>query len=152
MLPVSLVCTCRGVQSLTIYRKIAWSKNGCIAYISPDGHTVNLKVFSRDTDTGKWDLRKDIPLEIPPGRDDFPFTHLSWSHLGNDLAIMDSAGRVMIFSCAMALDRMHFIRAELGHPEAEVDAVVGMQWLAIHPYEQKVSRSYAKMLFDIDDR
>ncbi|KAH3952700.1 mediator of RNA polymerase II transcription subunit 16 [Parastagonospora nodorum] len=118
-------------------QKIAWSKNGCVAYISPDGYTANLKVFSRDTETGKWDLRKDVPLDVPQGREQFPFVHLSWSHLGNDLALMDAAGRVMVFSCAMALDRMQFIRAELAHPEAEVDGVVGMHWLAIHPYEAK---------------
>jgi mediator of RNA polymerase II transcription subunit 16 len=123
---------------LTPCRKIAWSKNGCVAYISADGDAVNLKVFSRDAENGKWDLRKDVPLEVPQGREQFPFVHLSWSHLGNDLAVMDAAGRVMVFSCAMALDRMHFIRAELAHPEAEVDGVVGMHWLAIHPYEAKV--------------
>ena len=122
-------------------RRIAWSKNGCVAYISPDGYTVNLKVFSRDTETGKWDLGKDVPLEPPTGREIFPFVHLSWSHLGNDLAVMDEAGRLMIFTCAMALDRLQFIRAELVHPESEVDAVVGMHWLAILPYEQKVNRS-----------
>jgi mediator of RNA polymerase II transcription subunit 16 len=109
-----------------------------VAYISADGDAVNLKVFSRDAENGKWDLRKDVPLEVPQGREQFPFVHLSWSHLGNDLAVMDAAGRVMVFSCAMALDRMHFIRAELAHPEAEVDGVVGMHWLAIHPYEAKV--------------
>jgi mediator of RNA polymerase II transcription subunit 16 len=124
---------------LTSRRKIAWSKSGCVAYISPDGYTVNLKVFSRDTETGKWDLRKDVPLEVPQGREQFPFVHLSWSHLGNDLAVMDAAGRVMIFSSVMALDRLHFIRAESAHPEAEADGVVGMHWLAIHPHEAKVS-------------
>ncbi|KAL5118285.1 Mediator of RNA polymerase II transcription subunit 16 [Pleosporales sp. CAS-2024a] len=118
-------------------QKITWSKNGCLAYITPDGDAVNLRVFSRDVDTGKWHLGKDIPLDVPRGREHFPCVHISWSHLGNDLAVMDAAGRVMVFSCAMALDRMHFIRAELAHPEAEVDAVVGMHWLAIHPYEAK---------------
>jgi mediator of RNA polymerase II transcription subunit 16 len=124
--------------SLTFDRKVAWSKNGCVAYISPDGYAINLKVFARDADTSKWDLRKDVPLEVPQGCEEFPFVHLSWSHLGNDLAVMDAAGRVMLFSCAMALDRMHFVRAELAHPEAEVDGVVGMHWLSIHPYEAKV--------------
>ncbi|KAF2131642.1 hypothetical protein P153DRAFT_429890 [Dothidotthia symphoricarpi CBS 119687] len=118
-------------------QKIAWSKNGCVAYITPDGYTVNLKVFSRDATTGKWDLGKDVHLEIPEGRDDYQFVHLYWSHLGNDLAVMDAAGRVMIFSCAMALDRMQFIRTELAQSESEVDGVVGMHWLAILPYEQK---------------
>jgi len=118
-------------------RKIAWSKNGCVADISPDGHTVNLRVFARD-EGGKWDLEKAVPLDVPRGRDEFQFVHLSWSHLGNDLAVMDAAGRVMVFSCNMALDRMQYVRAELAHPEAEVDGVVGMHWLAIHPYEAKV--------------
>jgi mediator of RNA polymerase II transcription subunit 16 len=129
------------VDVLTLDRKIAWSKNGCVACISPDGYTISLKVFSRDAESGKWDLGKNIPLEVPPNREQYPFAHLSWSHLGNDLAVMDTAGRVMIFSCAMALDRMHFVRAESAHPEAEVDAVVGMHWLAIHPYEAKVRAS-----------
>jgi mediator of RNA polymerase II transcription subunit 16 len=109
-----------------------------VAYINPDGYTISLKIFSRDSETGKWDLIKNVPLEVPHGRDEFPFVHLSWSHLGNDLAVMDAAGRVMVFSCAMALDRMQSIRAELAHPEPEVDGVVGMHWLAIHPWEAKV--------------
>jgi mediator of RNA polymerase II transcription subunit 16 len=122
-------------------QKIAWSKNGCVAYITPDGHVVNLRVFSRDPESGKWDLGKDTQLEIPRGHDDFQYVHLSWSHLGNDLAIMDAAGHVSIFSGAMALDRMTFMRADLSKPEAEMDAVVGLHWLAILPYEQKVSES-----------
>ncbi|KAI8936364.1 hypothetical protein NX059_006776 [Plenodomus lindquistii] len=118
-------------------QRITWSKNGCVAYISPDGYSVRLKVFSRDPVTGKWDLGKDVPLEFPPGRDIYPLVHLSWSHLGNDLAIADEAGRVMVFSCAMALDRLQYIPVELAHPESEADCVVGMHWLAILPYEQK---------------
>ncbi|KAH6615244.1 mediator complex, subunit Med16 [Boeremia exigua] len=118
-------------------QKIAWSKNGCVAYITPDGAAVYLKVFSREDESGKWDLGKDIALEFPQGREHFPFVHLSWSHLGNDIAVVDAAGRVLNFSCVMALDRMHYIKAELAHPEAEADGVVGLHWLAIYPYEQK---------------
>ncbi|XPS74919.1 Mediator of RNA polymerase II transcription subunit 16 [Ascochyta lentis] len=118
-------------------QKIAWSKNGCVAYITPDGAAVHLKVFSRDVETGKWDLGKDVALDIPQGREHYPFVHLSWSHLGNDIAVIDAAGRVLNFSCAMALDRMQYIKAELAHPEAEADGVVGLHWLAIYPYEQK---------------
>jgi mediator of RNA polymerase II transcription subunit 16 len=126
------------VAALTGGRKISWSKSGCVAYISPDNYSVNLRAFSRDAETGKWNLGKDVPLELPHGRDVFQLSHLSWSHLGNDLAVIDEAGRVMIFSCIMALDRMHFERTEIAHPESEVDAVVGMHWLAILPYGQKV--------------
>ncbi|RYO25542.1 hypothetical protein AA0121_g406 [Alternaria tenuissima] len=125
------------LASIGCCQKIAWSKNGCVAYINPDGYSVNLKIFSRDPESGKWDLGRSVPLELPQGREVFPLTHLSWSHLGNDLAVTDDAGRVMVFSCAMALDRMHFTRAEVAQPESEIDAVVGMHWLAILPYAQK---------------
>jgi mediator of RNA polymerase II transcription subunit 16 len=116
---------------------VAWSKNGCVAYISPDGYSIKLKIYFRDADSGKWDLGKDIPIEVPRGHDEYPFVHLSWSY-GPDLAVVDAAGRVMVFSCSMALDRMLYSRADVAHPEAEVDGVVGMHWLAIHPYEAKV--------------
>ena len=131
--------------TLTVVRKIAWSKNGCVAYITPDGAAVHLKVFSRDIETGAWDLGKDVPLDIPQGREQFPFVHLSWSHLGNDIVVVDAAGRVLNFSCAMALDRMQYFKAELAHPEAEADGVVGLHWLAIYPYEQKVVHSKSKI-------
>ncbi|KAK7193454.1 hypothetical protein DPSP01_000017 [Paraphaeosphaeria sporulosa] len=117
--------------------RIAWSKNGCIAYIVPDGLGVNLRVFSRTGSTEKWDLGTDVQLDIPHQSDEFPLVHLSWSHLGNDLAVVNAAGHVMIFSCAMVLDRMNFTRTELSQPDNEIDAVVGMHWLAIYPYEQK---------------
>ncbi|KAJ4296833.1 Mediator of RNA polymerase II transcription subunit 16 [Kalmusia sp. IMI 367209] len=117
--------------------RISWSKNGCIAYITPDSLGINLRVFSRDASTGKWDLGTDVQLDLPQTHDEFHFVHLSWSHLGNDLAVVDSAGHVMIFSCAMVLDRMNFMKTELAQPDTEMDAVAGMHWLAIHPYEQK---------------
>jgi mediator of RNA polymerase II transcription subunit 16 len=100
---------------------------------------VKLKVFSRDPTTGKWDLGKDTLLDVPDRPTYFPYVHLSWSHLGNDLAVVDAVGHVMIFSSAMALDRMLFMRSDSPQPETEMDAVVGMQWLAISPYELKVS-------------
>ncbi|KAF2735226.1 hypothetical protein EJ04DRAFT_576318 [Polyplosphaeria fusca] len=120
-------------------QKIAWSKSGCVASITADGYGVILKVFRRDPATRKWHLGKDVALEIPRRQDDSPFVHLSWSHLGNDLVVMDAAGRAMIFSCSMALDRMTFMRVEITQSEAEMDAVVGMHWLAILPYEQKAT-------------
>src|SRR5690242_20857878 len=58
----SLVCKIKAF-CLMRSRKIAWSKNGCVAYITPDGAAVHLKVFSRDTETGKWDLGKDVAME-----------------------------------------------------------------------------------------
>jgi mediator of RNA polymerase II transcription subunit 16 len=121
------------------HRKIAWSKNGCVAYITQDGYGVSLRVFCRDAASGRWDLGKDTELDTSVAEDEFPFVHLSWSHLGNELAVMDSAGRIMIFSCSLVLDRLTYMRADSIQAETDVDAVVGMHWLAILPYEQKAS-------------
>ncbi|KAF2743145.1 hypothetical protein M011DRAFT_411182 [Sporormia fimetaria CBS 119925] len=118
-------------------QRIAWSKSGCVAYISPDGYGVYLKVFSRNSSNSKWDLAKDTQLEIPLQHNDFPYVHLSWSHLGNDLAVVDAAGRVLVFSCQGVMNRMALTRVNMSQTEAELDAVVGMNWLAMKPYEQK---------------
>lgn len=125
---------------LILNRKIAWSKNGTVASITQEGYGVLLKIHSRNPTTGKWELGKETSLDIPSGHDEFPFVHLSWSHLGNDLAVMNSAGHVMIFSCAMLLDRMTLTRTNQAQSEADMDPVVGMHWLAMIPYEQKVRR------------
>ena len=120
-------------------QRIAWSTNGCVAYITPDRYSVKLRVFARDPETGAWDLGKESTLELPAGHESFQIAHLSCSHLGNDMAVVDDAGHVLIFSCHMAVDRVSYSRTEAVQPEAEMDAVVGMHWLAIHPYEAKVS-------------
>jgi mediator of RNA polymerase II transcription subunit 16 len=119
---------------------MAWSKNGCLAYIAPGSKSVNLRVFSRDSSTGEWGLATDKPIDIPPGHNDYPFVHISWSHLGNDLAIVNSAGHVMVFSCAMVLDRMSMatLRLEHGATDQDSDRVIGMHWLAILPHQQRV--------------
>lgn len=117
-------------------QKITWSKSGCVAYITPDGFSVKLKVFARDPATGKWDLGKDAIVELPR-QDEVQYVHLSWSHLGNDIAVVDAAGHVSTLTCTMALDRMTVMRADVVQPETEMDAVVGMHWLAFLPYEHK---------------
>jgi len=114
-----------------------------VAYITPDGYGINLRIFCRDTATGKWDLRKPTPLDTSGVEDEFPFAHLSWSNLGNELVVTDSAGHVFIFSCSLVLDRLTYMRADSAQHEAEVDAVVGMHWLAILPYEQRVSNVFS---------
>jgi mediator of RNA polymerase II transcription subunit 16 len=111
-----------------------------VAFISADGYAVNLRAFARDPSTRKWDLGRDWQLEIPhEGASEFPYVHISWSHLGTDLAVVDAAGHVSIFNCASALERMEYKRVELAQPDADMDAVVGMHWLALSPHEVKTT-------------
>lgn len=95
-------------------QKITWSKNGCVAYITPDGHSVKLRVFSRNTATGKWDLGKDALVDLPR-QNEFKYVHISWSHLGNDLAVFDAAGHVSILTRRDALVSILTIRTEKQH-------------------------------------
>jgi mediator of RNA polymerase II transcription subunit 16, fungi type len=123
-----------------VYRKIAWSKIGCVASISANGRQVNLRTFSRNINDGRWTLGKPKPLAIPNFNEDLPITHLSWGHLGTDLAVVDSAGRTWIYTNHQAIGRMNVQRQPTSDLEDELGAVVGLHWLAIFPHQQKVRR------------
>lgn len=77
-------------------------------------------------------------MTLPHDQAEYPIVHLSWSHLGTDLAILDAAGRLIIFSMVYALDRMSPVRTHLTEDEDEVSVVVGMHWLSILPHEKRV--------------
>ncbi|OCL01533.1 hypothetical protein AOQ84DRAFT_443946 [Glonium stellatum] len=117
--------------------KIAWSKSGCVASITPDGRGVNLRPFFRNSSDGKWILGEEIPLKLPQAHEDFPFVHISWGHIGTDLAVLDAAGRIFVFTSIFALGRMVMTRAPAMDQEDEMGAVIGMHWLSIIPHHSK---------------
>jgi hypothetical protein len=80
-------------------------------------------------------------LNIPPAQDEFPYIHIAWGHLGTDLVVIDTAGRVSIFTTIYALARMSPARGVLVDHEDEMGAVVGMHWLSLIPHQQKVGPS-----------
>ncbi|KAF2088775.1 hypothetical protein K490DRAFT_63988 [Saccharata proteae CBS 121410] len=118
-------------------QKIAWSRSGCVATITRDGRGVNLRAFQRNPADGKWILGEESPLQIPPVHDEFPLVHVSWGHLGVDLAILDAAGRVLIFTNNFALDRMHMTRDNVMDQEVETGTIVGLHWLPVFPQQAK---------------
>ncbi|OCK74259.1 hypothetical protein K432DRAFT_430130 [Lepidopterella palustris CBS 459.81] len=118
-------------------QKIAWSKSGCVASITPDGRGVNFRAFFRNASDGKWVLGNEMPLKNLPAHDEFPYVHISWAHIGTDLAVLDSAGRIYIFTNAFVLGRMNLTKTHVVDQEDEMAAVVGMHWLSIIPHQQK---------------
>lgn len=116
---------------------MAWSKSGCVAYITPDGYAVNVRTFKRDIDTGKWGLGEDATLDIPPEYQGCELVHVSWNHLGTDLVVTDAIGRLLIFNARFVLDRMVLMKTDASVPESEWSPIVGMHWLAIYPHEHK---------------
>ena len=116
-------------QPLTPFRKIAWSRQGCVAYVSADATKVNLRYLHCQPADGKWDLSDDnpstLPMETLPGH---VVVHLSWNELGSDLAVVESSGRVSLFSIGIALTSVNAYRPAVD-PDDDSAQVVGMMWL-----------------------
>jgi mediator of RNA polymerase II transcription subunit 16 len=55
------------------------------------------------------------------------------------LVVVDAAGHVLIFNCLTTLEHMEYKRVELAQPESDMDAVVGLHWLALSPHEVKTT-------------
>ncbi|KAL1625378.1 Mediator of RNA polymerase II transcription subunit 16 [Diplodia seriata] len=118
-------------------QKISWSKSGCVASITRDGRGVNLRAFQRNPVDGKWILGDEAPLHIPSVHEEFPLVHVSWGHLGVDLAVVDAAGRILVYTAAQAADRMKLSREPFSDHESESNALVGLHWLPVAPQQVK---------------
>ena len=95
----------------------------------------------RNLRTGLWDLTPEskFPVEAPDG---ITFEHLQFSGIGIDLAVVDSRGAVHVYTLIGALGKMRAAPSSVQPIEgggSDLDAVVGMHWLPLHPMEFKVS-------------
>lgn len=128
---------------LTISRKVAWSRLGCIAYISQDGLRVNVRYLQCQPSDGKWVLSDDTPLhpvtEAHGGR---PLVHLCWNEMGSELAVVDSSGRVSIYSILVALNSIAGLRQAAFDPDDDGSQIVGVMWLNL---QRSVSRSFIEV-------
>jgi mediator of RNA polymerase II transcription subunit 16, fungi type len=135
-LPVSFVCRLKFLTDAVFDRKIAWSRLGGIAYISPDGFEVWFRCLRFQSLIAKWELSKDYPI-VQRSVTDEPrsFVHLEWSQTGMDLAVTDTVGRISIFTFSSTAVNQ-FIVASIVHPDQqnELDRAVGVYWL--HPERQ----------------
>lgn len=126
-------------------RRIAWSNNGCIAYISRDGFDVNLRHLHCSPKDGQWKLSEEYrEIAVSRVHNRHKIIHLSWNHAGRDpphvdiceLAIVDVFGQISIFTVqAPITSRLNVSRRCASDPEDHLGAVVGLSWLNI---DQKV--------------
>ncbi|KAJ9358238.1 hypothetical protein DTO027B9_2429 [Paecilomyces variotii] len=122
-------------------QKVAWSRLGCIAYISQDGLRVNVRhLYCRPTD-GKWTLSEDTPLTaVTEAHGSHPLAHLSWNETGSELAVVDSSGRVSIYAISIALNSISGQRQAVLDADDDGGQIVGMMWLnlqrIIHAFHQ----------------
>ncbi|KAI9041628.1 mediator of RNA polymerase II transcription subunit 16 [Aspergillus affinis] len=122
-------------------QKIAWSRQGCIAYITHDTLGVNLRHLECRPSDGKWILSEDTPLSpVTEAHDRHPLVHLSWNEVGSELAVADSSGRVSIYNIAIALNNLSGQRHAHFDPDDDGGQIVGMMWLniqrSVHAFNQ----------------
>lgn len=132
-------------RNLTFFRKLAWSRQGCVAYVSADATKVNLRYLHCQPADGKWDLSDDnpstLPMETSPGH---VVVHLSWNELGSDLVVVESSGRVSIFTIGIALNAVNAYRPAVD-PDDDSAQVVGMMWLNSQRSVCSLSRSPSRL-------
>ncbi|KAL5357003.1 mediator complex, subunit Med16 [Aspergillus floccosus] len=123
-------------------QKIAWSKQGCIANITQDASRVNLRHLECRPTDGKWVLSDDTQLlpvtEVHGGH---PLVHLCWNEVGSELAVVDSSGRVSIYSISFALNSLSGQRQGAFDPDDDGAQIVGMMWLNVHRSVQAFSQA-----------
>ncbi|EED24095.1 RNA polymerase II Mediator complex subunit Sin4, putative [Talaromyces stipitatus ATCC 10500] len=122
-------------------RKIAWSRLGCIAYISQDGLQVIVRHLACNPTDGKWGLSDEYPqnqiAQLHLGQQ---LLHLCWNETGSDLAVLDASGRISILSIPTALNNLAISRQTVVDPPDDGAQVVGMMWMnsnrAVHAFHQ----------------
>lgn len=111
-------------------QKLVWSRNGCIAYITRDGCNVVVRNLMCDSSNGQWRMSKEYPVDgVVTAHSGHQLVHLSWSHHGNELAIIDAFGQISIYSVFIAINRLSLYRRCVPDPEDHLSAVIGMTWL-----------------------
>ncbi|CAK45284.1 uncharacterized protein An08g02480 [Aspergillus niger] len=121
-------------------QKIAWSKLGCIAYISQDSLRVKVRHLQCRPSDGKWVLSDETPLmPITEAHGGHALTHLSWNEAGSDLAVVDVTGRVSVYHIPFALNSVNGLRQPAFSPD-DGSQIVGMMWLntqrSVHAFYQ----------------
>jgi mediator of RNA polymerase II transcription subunit 16 len=121
-------CTLQFTDSLS--RKIAWSRLGCIAYISADGLQVNLRHLNSSPSNGKWVLSEETTLApVAETHGGNQLVHLSWNESGSEMAVVDCLGRISIYSISIALNSITGVRQANFDSSDDSNQIVGMMWL-----------------------
>jgi hypothetical protein len=91
---------------------------------------VNLRHLLCNPKDGRWKLSEEyVADEVSAVHSEHTIVHLSWNHMGNDLAIVDMYGQISVFTILIALNRLTVSRRCIIDPEDNLCALVGFTWL-----------------------
>ena len=94
---------------------------------------VNVRHLHCRPSDGKWTLSDDTPLlPVTEAHGGHLLVHLCWNETGSELAVVDSSGRVSIYSISIALNSIAGQRQATFDPDDEANQIVGMMWLNTH--------------------
>jgi mediator of RNA polymerase II transcription subunit 16 len=111
---------------------------GGIASISTDAKSIDQYVMIRNVKNGSWSLSKPVAL-WPQLADSHHIVHVAWNFIGTELAVVDSSGGVSIFqSTSSSLGQMQSKRSGLNDHISDLHTIVGLHWLTVSNYIQKV--------------
>ncbi|EDN06886.1 predicted protein [Histoplasma mississippiense (nom. inval.)] len=114
-------------------QKVAWSKLGAIAYVSPDGQKVLLRYLHCSPIDGKWTLSEESPInQIADIHGGHAMVHLLWNESGSELAIVDSCGRISVVTIMMALNTVNPTRQASMDADDDWSQPVGLMWLNLN--------------------
>ena len=110
-----------------------------MAYVQGDDRSVVLQHIFCDPRDGLWNVSKQYPLdEVRAAHGDNDIVHLSWSRMGNELAIIDLVGRISVWTVFLATNRLTIMRRTVQDPEDNLGSVVGMMWFFTEKPERQV--------------
>lgn len=114
-------------------RRVAYSKHGSIASISPDGFQVNLQCPRANPSTGSWELGEPVRCSLPATLPDSPIVHLAWAPTQqSELAIIDAFGRVCLLNLPVHLNKATYTPRKWDNDaQDDLQSVVGCYWLPI---------------------
>ena len=111
-------------------RKVAWSRIGCLAYLSNDNRSVILQHLICDPHTGQWNLSKQYQIhDVRSAHSDTDLVHLSWNHSGSEIAVVDVVGRISVHMVLLAMNRATCVKRCIQDPEDDLNSAVGLMWL-----------------------
>lgn len=112
---------------------MAWSRLGCLASVSSDSLSVQIRHLLCSQAEKKWTLSKEHTIDLSAnGENQHPILQLEWSQSGVELATVDAAGRVTIINAAsMALNETTVMRPATLDREDELNQVLTMYWLNV---------------------
>lgn len=127
------------------HRKIAWSKSGCIAYVTRDAKSVRVVSYPLGPDSSAITLDTSYFH-----RNEGDFVHLYWDTPGTSLAVVDSLGRISVHRSCLSLSQFNATGHYLPNKIDTCNAVVGMQWISSRaPEVIRTSRTPSQSLIGI---